>query len=151
MTPLTAFLLLFDVKMGPKSTKNHRKIGPRNRKFFDPLFTSILARVGAHLGAILRSKKEQKSNKSVLERPSKNERKKITKNTQNSLGEKIRQVPPRPNRARPYVFKAKALLIKIKRSTTFVPKGHFTALPVIRQAPPRPTRARFPPDNPPSS
>ena len=30
----------------------------------------------------------------------------------------------------------------MKRSTTFVPKGHFTALPVIRQAPVGPNIAR---------
>ena len=88
MTPLTAFLLLFDVKMGPKTMKNHRKIGPRNRKFLDPLFTSILARFGAHLGAILRAKKDKKSNKRVLETPSKNKRKKTAQNTKNSLEQK---------------------------------------------------------------
>ena len=88
MTPLTAFLLPFDAKTGPKTTKNHRKIGPRNKKFFDPLFTSILARFGPYLGAILRAKKVQKSYKRVLETPSKNKRKKTAKNTKNSLGKK---------------------------------------------------------------
>ena len=41
MTPLTAFLLLFRFKLGPKSIKNRRKIDPKSSKFSDHVFTSF--------------------------------------------------------------------------------------------------------------
>ena len=92
MTPLTAFLLLFDVKMGPKIKKNRPKIGPESDEFPDRVSVSIFRRFGVHFGAILGAKMDQKSNKRVFETPSKNERKKSTKKTPKRPRKKIR--PP---------------------------------------------------------
>ena len=63
MTPLTAILLLFQVKSGPKSMKNRRKIDPKSSKFFDQVFGWIFCRFLMDLGAILGAKMEPKSMK----------------------------------------------------------------------------------------
>ena len=63
MTPLTAFLLLFQVKSGPKSMKNRRKIDPESSKFSDQVFGSLFCRFVLDLGAILGAKMEPKSMK----------------------------------------------------------------------------------------
>ena len=36
-------LILLQVKLGPKSIKNQRKIDPKSNKFFDQIFKSIFA------------------------------------------------------------------------------------------------------------
>ena len=55
MIPLTTFLLLFQVKLGPISIRNPRKIGPESRKFFDQVFglffELILAGFGSRFGS----------------------------------------------------------------------------------------------------
>ena len=38
MIPLTAFLLLFQVKLGPKSIKNRWKFGPKSEYFLEQVF-----------------------------------------------------------------------------------------------------------------
>ena len=63
LTPLTAFLVFFQVKLGPKSIQNRRKFGPKSSKFFGQLFGSIFYRFLKDLGAILGAKIEPKSMK----------------------------------------------------------------------------------------
>ena len=61
MTPLTAFLVFFLIKLGPKSIKNRRKMDPQSRKFFDPVFGSILNGFWEDFGPILGTKMRPKS------------------------------------------------------------------------------------------
>ena len=63
LTPLTAFLMFFQVKLGPKSIKNRRKIDPKSSKFFDQVFGSIFNGFLMDFGAILGAKMEPKSMK----------------------------------------------------------------------------------------
>ena len=63
LTPLTAFLMFFQVKLGPKSIKNRRKIDPKSSKFFDQVFGSIFCRFLTDLGTILGANMEPKSMK----------------------------------------------------------------------------------------
>ena len=63
LTPLTAFLVFFQVKLGPTSIKNRRKIDPKSSKIFDQVFGSIFYRFLTDLGAILGAKMEPKSMK----------------------------------------------------------------------------------------
>ena len=55
LTPLITFLVFFQVKLGPKSIKNRRKIGPKSGKFSDQVFGSICLLIfggfGRHLGS----------------------------------------------------------------------------------------------------
>ena len=71
MTPLTAFLLLFEEKVVEKSMKNRPKIGPESEQSSDRVSVSIFRRFGNHFGTILGAKMDQKSNKRVFETPSK--------------------------------------------------------------------------------
>ena len=41
LTPLVAFLVFFQVKLGPKSIKNRRKLDPKSGNFSDQVFGSI--------------------------------------------------------------------------------------------------------------
>ena len=54
LTPLIAFLVFFQVKLGPKSIKNRRKIDPKSSKFSDQvfglLFLLIFKGFGNHFG-----------------------------------------------------------------------------------------------------
>ena len=68
LTPLTAFLVFFQVKLGPKSIKNRRKIDPKSSKFFDQVFGTIFCRFLMDLGPILGAKMEPKSIKKLLEK-----------------------------------------------------------------------------------
>ena len=61
LTPLTAFLVFFQVKLGPKSIKNRRKIDPKSSKFFDQVFGSIFWRFLLDLAAILAAKMEPRT------------------------------------------------------------------------------------------
>ena len=68
MTPLIAVLLLFQVKSGPKSMKNRRKIDPKSNKFSDRVFGLLFCRFLTDLGAILGAKMEPKSIKKGFEK-----------------------------------------------------------------------------------
>ena len=61
LTPLIAFLVFFQVKLGPKSIKNRRKIDPKSSKFFDQVFGSIFCRLFMDLATILGAGMEPKS------------------------------------------------------------------------------------------
>ena len=61
ITPLTMFLVLFQVKLGPTSIKNRRKIDPKSKKFFDKVFGSFFGRFLMDLGAILGARMKPKS------------------------------------------------------------------------------------------
>ena len=63
LTPLIAVFAFLQVKLGPKSIKNRRKIDPKSSKFFDQVFGSIFYRFLMDLGAILGAKMEPKSMK----------------------------------------------------------------------------------------
>ena len=63
LTPLITFLVFFQVKLGPKSIRNRRKIDPKSSKFFDQVFGSIFDGFLMDLGAILGAKMEPKSMK----------------------------------------------------------------------------------------
>ena len=66
MTPLTAFLMFFLIKLGPKSIKNRRKMDPQSREFFDQVFGSILNGFGEDFGPALGAKMTPKSIKKML-------------------------------------------------------------------------------------
>ena len=55
LIPLTAFLVFFQVKLGPKSIKNRRKIDPKSSKFSDQVFGSLFLLIfvgfGNHFGS----------------------------------------------------------------------------------------------------
>ena len=59
--PLTMFLVFFQVKLGPTSIKNRRKIDPKSREFFDQVFGSILNGFWEDFGPILGAKTRPKS------------------------------------------------------------------------------------------
>ena len=61
MTPLTAFLMFFLIKVDPKSIKNRRKMDPQSREFFDQVFGSILNGFWEDFGPILGAKMTPKS------------------------------------------------------------------------------------------
>ena len=62
MTPLTLFLLFFQVNLGPKPMKN-RENRSQSRKFFDQVLGSIFEGFLMDFGAILGAKMEPKSMK----------------------------------------------------------------------------------------
>ena len=57
------FFVFFEVKLGPASIQNRRKIDPKSSKFFDQVFGSIFNRFLMDFGAILGAKMEPKSMK----------------------------------------------------------------------------------------
>ena len=63
LSPLITFLVFFQIKLGPKSIKNRRKIDPKSSKFFDQVFGFIFCRFLMDLGAILEAKMDPKSMK----------------------------------------------------------------------------------------
>ena len=67
MTPLTAFLLFFQIRLVAKSMKNRLKNGPNSRKFPDQVFGSILNGFWEDFDDVLGAKVMPKSIKKVLE------------------------------------------------------------------------------------
>ena len=63
LIPLTAFLMFFQVKLGPKTIKNRRKIDPKSSKIFDQVFGSIFDEFLMDFRTILGAKMEPKSMK----------------------------------------------------------------------------------------
>jgi len=61
MLPLTTFLKVFLVKLGPKSIKNRLKIDPQSDHFLDQVFKQIFDRFLMDFGAILAAKMDPKS------------------------------------------------------------------------------------------